>query len=183
MLGRLPGPFRARYERELEGLPAKSEGPWTGAPPKKPMEEEGMLVRILYGIVCKKMHFVGGSRANMHGINMQDAKVGGLDAYLREVGRYHTSPEDYREMAKVPALMVDPENEPVAVTPKPDGSSEHHAHTLAPYMPEGSLVVQGTAEHGCDDHCFGGARLAFGEKVTAEMLPMLKKRLGSSNLW
>ena len=78
---------------------------------------------------------------------------------------------------QVPAILVDPENEPVAVTALPDGTNEHHAHTLLPMLPEGSVLVQGTAADGCDDHCFGGARLAFGEKVTSAMLPTLKKLL------
>jgi len=112
----------------------------------------------------------------MHGIKTHNPNIG-IDAYLREICRYHTSTEDYQTMTKVPAILVDPENEPVAVTLKPDGTSEHHAHTLLPHLPKGSLIVQGTAADGCDDHCFGGARLAFGEKVTSHMLPMLKKLL------
>jgi len=176
VIGRMPGPLKARYEREAEGLPAKCEGPWAADPPKVPMAEEGILTRMLYGIVSKKMHFIGALKANMHGINMHDNAMG-MDAWIREVARYHTSPDDYKAKATVPAILVDPENEPVAVTLQPDGTKEHHAHTLLPLLPEGSVIVQGTAADGCDDHCFGGARLAFGEKVTTAMLPMLKKLL------
>lgn len=176
VMGRMPGPLRQRYEAEIAELPAKTEGPWTATPPKKPMSEEGVITKLIYSVVCQKMRFVGALKANMHGIDTLDSKIG-LDAYLREISRYHTSPSDYKAKAKVPALCVDPENEPLAVTPKPDGTMEHHAHTLMPLLPEGSVLVQGTAEEGCDDHCFGGARLAFGEKVNTHMLPMLKKLL------
>ena len=40
VLGRMPGPLKARYLAELADLPSETKGPWTGAPPKKPMAEE-----------------------------------------------------------------------------------------------------------------------------------------------
>jgi len=176
VLARLPGPLRKRYLAEISTLPKKTEGPWTATPPAIPISEEGFVARTIYSVVQRKMHFIGALKANMHGIKTDDPNIG-IDAYLREICRYHTSTEDYQTMTKVPAILVDPENEPVAITPKPDGTSEHHAHTLLPHLPKGSLIVQGTAADGCDDHCFGGARLAFGEKVTSHMLPMLKRLL------
>jgi len=176
VMARLPGPLRQRYQSEVASLPRKTEGAWAATPPRTPISEEGLLARTIYAVVQRKMAFIGALKANMHGIQTHDPNIG-IDAYLREVCRYHTSPEDYKTMTKVPAILVDPENEPIAVTPKPDGTSEHHAHTLLPLLPEGSVVVQGTAADGCDDHCFGGARLAFGEKVSSHMLPMLQKLL------
>ena len=38
----------------------------------------------------------------MHGIDIHD-EANGIDAWIREVSRYHTSPDDYKAQATVPA--------------------------------------------------------------------------------
>ena len=102
-----------------------------------------------------------------------------FDKYFRDISRYHTNyPADYVAKAKVPCVMVDPEHEPIATGPiGEDGKPMRFGVTMAPHMPEGSVLIHGEGPEGMDGHCCGGARLLFGEKVVPAMLVILKKQM------